>query len=111
MSVIVPVFNEEAQIPTIVPAIRRTLQDRGEDWEILVIDNASTDSTIERMQPHLEDPHVRLLRNEVNRGKGYSVRRGMLEARCELRLMCDADCAPSARVAVRDGGRDARMPR
>ena len=38
---------------------------------------------------------MRLLRNDVNRGKGYSIRRGMLEARGDLRLMCDADCAPS----------------
>ena len=38
---------------------------------------------------------MRLLRNEHNRGKGYSMRRGMLEARGELRLHCDADCASS----------------
>jgi len=36
-----------------------------------------------------------VLRNEVNRGKGFSVRRGMLEASGELRLLCDADCAAS----------------
>ena len=95
MSVIVPAYNEESEIPTILPAIRRTLKARGGDWEIIVVDNGSTDATVERVQPFLEDPRVRLLRNEVNRGKGYSVRRGMLEARVELRLMCDADCAPS----------------
>jgi dolichyl-phosphate beta-glucosyltransferase len=38
---------------------------------------------------------VRLLRNERNRGKGHSMRRGMLEATGELRLHCDADCATS----------------
>ena len=38
---------------------------------------------------------MRLLRNDENRGKGYSVRRGMLEATGDLRLMCDADCLPS----------------
>ena len=95
LSVIVPVFNEEAEIPTIVPAIRQTLEERGGDWEIIVVDNASTDATVQRMQVHLEDPCIRLLRNEINRGKGYSVRRGMLKARGELRLMCDADCAAS----------------
>jgi dolichyl-phosphate beta-glucosyltransferase len=95
MSVIVPAFNEEAEIPTIVPAIRRALEARGGEWEIIVVDNASTDATGERMRIYLEDPRVRLLRNEVNRGKGYSVRRGMLEAHGELRLMCDADCAAS----------------
>jgi len=95
LSVIVPVFNEEAEIPTILPAIRQALEDRGGEWEIIVVDNASTDATVQCMQVHLEDPRIGLLRNEVNRGKGYSVRRGMLKARGELRLMCDADCAAS----------------
>jgi glycosyltransferase involved in cell wall biosynthesis len=95
MSVIIPVFNEAEEITTIVPAVREALTARGADWEILVVDNASTDDTVGAMLPLLEDRRVRLLRNERNRGKGYSVRRGMLEARGELRLMCDADCAPS----------------
>ncbi len=95
MSVIVPVFNEAQEIATIVPAISETLQARGGDWEILVVDNASDDDTTSRVAPFLKDPRVRLLRNEHNRGKGYSVRRGMLEARGKLRLMCDADCASS----------------
>jgi dolichyl-phosphate beta-glucosyltransferase len=95
MSVIIPVFNEGDEIGTIVPAARAALEARGADWEILVVDNASTDDTAARMQPFLEDPRVRLLRNEDNRGKGYSVRRGMLEARGDLRLMCDADCSRS----------------
>ena len=47
------------------------------------------------MQPLVDGERVQLLRNEHNRGKGYSVRRGMLAARGELRLHCDADCAPS----------------
>jgi dolichyl-phosphate beta-glucosyltransferase len=95
MSVIVPVYNEAEEITTIVPAIRDALQARGADWEILVVDNASDDDTAQRLAPLLEDGRIRLLRNEVNRGKGYSVRRGMLEARGDLRLMCDADCATS----------------
>ena len=95
MSVIIPVFNEAQEIATIVPAVRETLLARGGEWEIIVVDNASDDDTAERLCPFLEDPRVRLLRNERNRGKGFSVRRGMLEANCELRLMCDADCAPS----------------
>jgi glycosyltransferase involved in cell wall biosynthesis len=95
MSVIVPVFNEGPEIATIVPALRDTLTRRGGEWEIIVVDNASEDDTALCLQPYLQDPRVRLLRNESNRGKGYSVRRGMLEAGGDLRLMCDADCAPS----------------
>jgi dolichyl-phosphate beta-glucosyltransferase len=95
MSVIVPVYNEAEEIATILPAIRDALRARGGDWEILVVDNASNDGTAQEVKPFLEEKRIHLLRNEVNRGKGYSVRRGMLEARGDLRLMCDADCAPS----------------
>jgi dolichyl-phosphate beta-glucosyltransferase len=95
LSVIVPVYNEEGEIDTIVPAVRAALVARGGDWEILVVDNASSDATVAQLEPLLEDGRVRVLSNRANRGKGYSVRRGMLEARGELRLMCDADCAPS----------------
>ena len=45
----------------------------------------------------MEDARVRYLSNETNRGKGFSIRRGMLEARGDLRLMCDADCVSSLR--------------
>lgn len=95
MSVIIPVYNEADEIATIVPSVRQALLDRGADWEIIVVDNASTDATVERLEPFLGDPRVRLLHNEENRGKGHSVRRGMLAAEGELRLMCDADCASS----------------
>ena len=95
MSVVIPVYNEEQEIGTVVPAVQRVLEARGGDWEILVVDNASQDATAERLAPFLEDSRIRLLRNERNRGKGYSVRRGMLEASGELRLLCDADCTPS----------------
>jgi dolichyl-phosphate beta-glucosyltransferase len=95
ISVIVPVYNEADEIGTIVPALRDVLEARGGEWEIIVVDNASEDDTALSLAPFMVDAPIRLLRNDVNRGKGYSVRRGMLEARGELRLMCDADCAPS----------------
>lgn len=95
MSAIVPVYNEEEQIVKIVPALREALSARGADWEIVIVDNASEDATLERLAPLLQPPRIRVLRNELNRGKGYSVRRGMLDAQGELRLLCDADCKPS----------------
>ncbi len=95
MSVIIPVYNEAEEIVKIIPAVRAVLSERGGEWEIVVVDNASTDDTVARLAPFQEDPRIRLIRNDVNHGKGYSVRRGMLEATGERRLMCDADCAPS----------------
>ena len=95
ISVVIPVYNEADEVAKIVGAVEDTLRARDGDFEIIVVDNASEDETVERMQPLLADGRVRLLRNEHNMGKGFSVRRGMLEAKGELRLMCDADCAPS----------------
>jgi dolichyl-phosphate beta-glucosyltransferase len=94
ISVVIPVYNEAAEIVNIVRAVGDALRARGGEFEIIVVDNASEDDTVDRLQPQL-GPNVRLLRNEHNMGKGFSVRRGMLEATGELRLMCDADCAPS----------------
>ncbi len=95
LSIIIPVLNEEVGISTMLKATITFLEERGPDWEVLIVDNASTDKTCERTEPFLEDERVRLLRNEANRGKGYSIRRGMLEATGDLRLMCDADCVTS----------------
>jgi dolichyl-phosphate beta-glucosyltransferase len=95
ISVVVPAYNEETGIVATVQALRQWLEARGEGFEILVVDNASTDRTAERVAELADGQRVRLLRNERNRGKGYSMRRGMLDARGELRLHCDADCATS----------------
>ena len=95
MSVLIPVFNEEREVAGILAAVRGWLKTNAGDWEIVVVDNASTDATCAVAASLADGERVRVLRNERNRGKGYSIRRGMLEARGELRLMCDADCAPS----------------
>jgi len=67
----------------------------GSDWsfsEILIVDDGSTDGTAAAAERFGEaHPGARLLRNPGNRGKGYSVRHGMLEARGEWALFTDAD--------------------
>jgi dolichyl-phosphate beta-glucosyltransferase len=96
ISVVMPAFDEEREIAGAVTAVRERLDARAEgDWELIVVDNASTDATVERLEPLLDEPRVRLLQNDRNRGKGYSMRRGMLDARGGMRLHCDADCAGS----------------
>jgi dolichyl-phosphate beta-glucosyltransferase len=91
--VVVPAYNEERGIAATVETLRDWLVRHGGDFELIVVDNASTDATVARIEALADGEWVRLLRNESNRGKGHSVRRGMLEARGELRLHCDADCA------------------
>jgi dolichyl-phosphate beta-glucosyltransferase len=95
LSVVVPAYNEAPWILDSVEQMRERLEALGRPWELIVIDNASPDGTAGRLAPLLADERIQVLRNEVNRGKGYSVRRGMLAARGDLRLHCDADCASS----------------
>jgi glycosyltransferase involved in cell wall biosynthesis len=95
MSVVIPAYNEEKVLADTVTAVRGWLEAWGRGYEVVVVDNASQDRTVELLQPLLDGARVRLLKNDVNRGKGYSVRRGMLDASGQLRLLCDADCAPS----------------
>jgi len=95
LSIVIPVLDEEEEIVGILSGASKLLDGRGGEGEIIVVDNASTDRTCERVTPFLDDPRIKLLRNESNRGKGFSIRRGMVEAVGDLRLMCDADCVSS----------------
>ncbi|HEX8243408.1 MAG TPA: glycosyltransferase [Longimicrobium sp.] len=101
LSVVVPAFNEERGIAEAVASARGWLEARGGEYELIVVDNASTDATADRLRPMLDGRRVRLLANDRNRGKGYSMRRGMLEASAPLRLHCDADCVGSFRSLSR----------
>jgi dolichyl-phosphate beta-glucosyltransferase len=95
MSVVVPAYKEEQAIGATLSALREWLEGAGRPYEIVVVDNASQDGTADVVRRFSQDGYVRLLVNDVNHGKGYSVRRGMLETSGALRLMCDADCGPS----------------
>jgi glycosyltransferase involved in cell wall biosynthesis len=95
ISVVVPAYNEQAGIARLIAEVERQLDALGRPYEVIVVDNASSDDTVATVEGLHDGERVRLLQNDVNRGKGFSVRRGMLDARGELRLLCDADCGPS----------------
>ena len=89
LSVVIPAFNEERRLPATLAAILPYLRARGGTFEVVVVDDGSTDRTAAVAAE--AGAEVRVLKNPGNRGKGYSVRSGMLNARGEWRLMCDAD--------------------
>ncbi|MGE3182845.1 MAG: dolichyl-phosphate beta-glucosyltransferase [Phycisphaerae bacterium] len=89
LSVIVPAYNASATIVATLEDVIDWLQSRRIDFEVVVVDDGSTDDTVARIQRSF--PEVRLLVNERNRGKGYSVRRGMLAAQKAWTLFMDAD--------------------
>ncbi len=90
LSVVIPAYNEAERLPRSLERILVYLAAWGGSHEVLVIDDGSSDATAERARGAAGDL-VRVLQNPGNRGKGYSVRRGMLAARGARRLMTDAD--------------------
>src|SRR5688572_20109798 len=91
LSVVVPAYNEARRIEQTVQALCRALPSMVDDWEVRVVDDGSTDDTAAKVaRLTTRDARV-ILQREPHRGKGGTVRAGMLAARGDLCFMCDAD--------------------
>jgi dolichyl-phosphate beta-glucosyltransferase len=91
-SIVVPAYNESARIAATIEKIFAFAAQRGWQTEIIVVNDGSSDDTAEIVcRCAATRPGVRLLQNPGNRGKGYSVRHGMLQAQGEILLFSDAD--------------------
>lgn len=91
-SIIIPAFNESERIATTLERVLGYAAERSWNAEIIVVDDGSRDATPDIVRQHMQrNAAVRLLQNPGNRGKGYSVRNGMLNARGEVLLFSDAD--------------------
>jgi dolichyl-phosphate beta-glucosyltransferase len=88
LSIVIPAYNEAARLASSLEAIRNYVGGKDFSVETIVVDDGSTDNTVETASGQAG---IRVLRNERNRGKGFSVRHGVLEARGELVLFTDAD--------------------
>lgn len=113
LSIVIPAFNEEHRLPRSLQSIHAYLASRSLRAEVLVVDDGSTDTTARMVELSRADfPELRLVSNSRNRGKGFSVRHGMIKARGEIALFTDADLsapieeADKLIAAVRDGGYD-----
>lgn len=91
-SLIIPAYNEAARIGATLERVLDYLgSDKGET-EIIVVNDGSRDNTVEIVRSCAQaSPALRLLENPGNRGKGYSVRNGMLHANGDILLFSDAD--------------------
>jgi glycosyltransferase involved in cell wall biosynthesis len=116
LSIVIPAFNEERRLPKAIERIGSYLSARPLQAEILVVDDGSSDATPKLIESYRgKYPGLRLIANGRNRGKGFSVRHGMLEARGEIALFTDADLstpieeADKLFAALRENGFDAAI--
>jgi dolichyl-phosphate beta-glucosyltransferase len=91
LSVIIPAYNEENRLPETIERTAEFLQTQDYDYEVIVVENGSTDKTLAIAQACTAGhPAFKVIKLE-ERGKGLAVRNGMLDARGQIRFMCDAD--------------------
>lgn len=89
---VIPAYNEETRIVESLGGIVTYLTGRGAEFEIVVVNDGSTDRTADAVErAAADDDRIRLLNNDRNRGKGYSVRRGVKASRGDVILFSDAD--------------------
>jgi dolichyl-phosphate beta-glucosyltransferase len=109
-SIVVPAFNESERVSKSLESILEFLDREAWNAEVVVVNDGSRDNTAGIVRSYMQrDPRVLLLENPGNRGKGYSVRNGMLHARGEMLLFTDADLSSPIQetlklvAAIREG--------
>src|SRR3954468_12630329 len=93
LSLVIPAYNEAATVEQAVQEADAALGALFDEYEILLVDDGSTDDTIP-IAAHLQLDHsrLRLLRHPANRGYGAALRTGFAAARFDLVAFTDADC-------------------
>jgi dolichyl-phosphate beta-glucosyltransferase len=91
-SIVIPAYNEGTRLGATLEKILAYVRQQGWDAEVIVVNDGSRDNTAGLVREFAEkNPIVRLVENPGNRGKGYSVRHGMLKARGDVVVFSDAD--------------------
>ena len=92
LSVIIPAYNEEKRLPKTLQSVHEYLRQQGYEYEIIVVSDGSRDRTVQAVKDLTSQiANLRLIDRKENRGKGYTVKEGMLNAKGDYRLFMDAD--------------------
>jgi glycosyltransferase involved in cell wall biosynthesis len=102
LSIVIPAYNESARIENALERVMSCVQEQGWDAEVLVVDDGSKDNTAAIVQQWMSRyPRLHLVQNPGNRGKGYSVRNGLLQAAGDVVMFTDADLSAPMEEAER----------
>ncbi|HIA31935.1 MAG TPA: glycosyltransferase family 2 protein [Nitrospinaceae bacterium] len=92
LSIIIPAYQEEIRLQKTLPSLRNYLTNQDYSWEVIVVDDGSSDRTARiPYEIFSKTEPVKIIKNPKNRGKGFSVRQGVMEAQGEVILISDAD--------------------
>lgn len=92
LSVIIPAYNEEMRIGKTLDSVYAYLLEQPFTWELLIVLDGVTDGTLGVVQNFAQGKkNLRWIDRKENRGKGFTIRQGMLAAKGEIRLFTDAD--------------------
>ncbi|MDP9038700.1 MAG: glycosyltransferase family 2 protein [Acidobacteriota bacterium] len=102
LSIVIPAYNESARIEATLDRVLACVYQQQWDAEVLVVDDGSRDATPQIVQRWMQDhSRLHLIQNAGNRGKGYSVRNGLLQASGEIVMFTDADLSAPMEEAER----------
>jgi len=93
LSIIIPAYNEEKRIGATLSKIYEFLKDKKYDFEVIAVDDGSVDNTVSIISESrlAKENKLKILRNGDNKGKGYSVKRGIINSGGDYVLFSDAD--------------------
>lgn len=91
LSIIIPAYNEEKKVADTLVKVKGYLSTKGYPWEIILVDDGSSDRTVEVAREVIKDDGLIIIKNPSNKGKGYSVKRGILTSKGEVMFFLDAD--------------------
>jgi len=92
LSIVVPLYNEEANLPFLVETVFNLLSANADFLELVLVDDGSQDGTADLVIGlSIYEPRIRLVRHERNRGLGAAIRTGLNAARGDMILYTDAD--------------------